>query len=74
MFQTQKSLDSYIRTLPKLSNTNTGMSKRVSLAVKRLRNDDSSIKTNYQNSNNLKPSLSSNSNKKVDKKRTKNIK
>lgn len=37
-----------MKTLPKLSNTNTGMSKRVCLAVKRLRNDVSTIETNNQ--------------------------
>lgn len=37
-----------MKTLPKLSNTNTGMSKRVSLAVKRLRNEVITIETNNQ--------------------------
>lgn len=60
--------------LPKLSNTNTGMSKRVSLAVKRLRNDSSSVTTNNQKSGSPKKSTSTApSNKRVvDKKSRKN--
>lgn len=49
------------------------MSKRVSIAVKRLQNDASSIRTNNKKSSNLK-SLSTDSNKKTDKKHRKNIK
>lgn len=61
--------------LPKLSNTNTGMSKRVSLAVKRLRNDSSSVTTNNQKSGSPKKSTSTApSNKRVvDKKSRKNL-
>lgn len=39
-----------MKTLPKLSNTDSGMSKRVSLAVKRLRNDGSSVENINQKS------------------------
>ncbi|VVC44029.1 Hypothetical protein CINCED_3A003134 [Cinara cedri] len=71
----QKSLDSYVKSLPKLSNTNTGMSKRVNLAVKRMRNDNSSIETNTQKSENPnKISLSNISSDITDKKRRKTYK
>ncbi|XP_026821295.1 DNA repair protein complementing XP-G cells isoform X2 [Rhopalosiphum maidis] len=69
---TQTTLDSFVKTLPKLSSTNTGMSKRVSQAVKRLRNDNSSIESNKK-SGNSKISLSD-SNDTTNKKRRKNLK
>jgi len=55
---TQKSLDSYVKTLPNLSNTNSGVSKRVNLAVKRLQNDSSLIETNNRKSDSTKKSAS----------------
>ena len=61
-----------MKSLPNLSSTNTGMSKRVSQAVKRLRNDSSSVESNKK-SVNSKISLT-NSNDIVDKKRKKNLK
>lgn len=61
-----------MKTLPKLSSTNTGMSKRVSQAVKRLRNDSSSVESNKK-SGNSKISLSD-SNDTTNKKRRKNLK
>lgn len=69
---TQTTLDSFVKALPKLSNTNTGMSKRVSQAVKRLRNDDSSVEYNKK-SGNSKISLSDSTDN-TDKKRRKNLK
>uniref|UniRef100_A0A2S2NCW2 DNA repair protein complementing XP-G cells n=2 Tax=Aphidini TaxID=33387 RepID=A0A2S2NCW2_SCHGA len=69
---TQTTLDSFVKTLPKLSSTNTGMSKRVSQAVKRLRNDSSSVESNKK-SGNSKISLSD-SNDTTNKKRRKNLK
>ncbi|XP_027836268.2 DNA excision repair protein ERCC-5 homolog [Aphis gossypii] len=69
---TQTTLDSFVKALPKLSNTNTGMSKRVSQAVKRLRNDNSSVEYNKK-SGNSKISLSD-SNDITNKKRRKNLK
>ncbi|KAL5237165.1 hypothetical protein ACI65C_004575 [Semiaphis heraclei] len=68
---TQTTLDSFVKALPKLSSTNTGMSKRVNQAVKRLRNDSSSVESN-KNSGNSKKSLTD-SNDKTDKKRRRNL-
>uniref|UniRef100_A0A2H8TPS1 DNA repair protein complementing XP-G cells n=1 Tax=Melanaphis sacchari TaxID=742174 RepID=A0A2H8TPS1_9HEMI len=69
---TQTTLDSFVKALPKLSSTNTGISKRVSQAVKRLRNDNSSVESNKK-SGNSKISLSD-SNDITNKKRRKNLK
>lgn len=62
-----------MKTLPKLNSTNTGMSKRVSLAVKRLRNDSSSIETNNPKSVDSKILTSTVPND-IDKKRKRNRK
>lgn len=51
-----------MKTLPKLSNTDSGMSKRVSLAVKRLRNDGGSIESTNQKSDGLKKKPSTDTN------------
>jgi len=61
-----------VKALPKLSSTNTGMSKRVNQAVKRLRNDSSSVETNKK-MDNSKISLTD-SNDIIDKKRRKTLK
>lgn len=50
-----------MKILPSLSNTNSGMSKRVSLAVKRLQKDGSSVETNNQNCNSTNVSAPTNS-------------
>lgn len=57
-----------------MSNTNTGMSKRVSHAVKRLRNDNSAVGTSNKVSDNSKTISTTASNDVSDKKRRKNLK
>ncbi|XP_060858120.1 DNA excision repair protein ERCC-5 isoform X1 [Metopolophium dirhodum] len=69
---TQTTLDSFVKALPKLSNTNTGMSKRVSHAVKRLRNDSSSVESNKKTGVSKKSLTDSNDS--TDKKRRRNLK
>ncbi|XP_022161036.1 DNA repair protein complementing XP-G cells homolog isoform X2 [Myzus persicae] len=69
---TQTTLDSFVKTLPQLSSTNTAMSKRVSQAVKRLRNDTSSVESNKK-SGSSKISFTD-SNDITDKKRRRNLK
>jgi len=65
-------LDSFVKALPKLSSTNTGMSKRVSHAVKRLRNDSSSVESNKKTGISKKSLTDSNDSS--DKKRRRNLK
>ncbi|KAL4103452.1 hypothetical protein QTP88_018829 [Uroleucon formosanum] len=69
---TQTTLDSFVKALPKLSNTNTGMSKRVSHAVKRLRNDGTSVESNKKTG--ISKISLTDSNDSIDKKRKRNLK
>ncbi|XP_016661395.1 DNA repair protein complementing XP-G cells homolog isoform X2 [Acyrthosiphon pisum] len=69
---TQTTLDSFVKALPKLSSTNTGMSKRVSHAVKRLRNDSSSVESNKKTGISKKSLTDSNDS--TDKKRRRHLK
>lgn len=61
-----------MKALPKLSSTNTSMSKRVSQAVKRLRNDSSSVESNKKSDNSK--ILATGSKDNTDKKRRKHLK
>lgn len=63
-----------MKTLPKLSNTKSGMSKRVSSAVKRLQNDICTIETKNRKLDSPKKLPSTNSNDTVSKKRKRNLK
>lgn len=55
-----------------MSNTNTGMSKRVSHAVKRLRNDGTSVESNKKTG--ISKISLTDSNDSIDKKRKRNLK